>query len=54
MLGVYLTDDDDRFADVITDELDKYNSAPQSPSCVSFYPWQRGALMIESGRFCVF
>jgi hypothetical protein len=37
MYGCYLTSDDDKFLDVITDELDKYNLSTDSSLCVSFF-----------------
>jgi hypothetical protein len=37
MYGCYLTSDDDKFLDSITDELDKYNLSNDSSLCVSFY-----------------
>jgi len=39
MYGCYLTSDDNKFLDVITDELDKYNLSTDSSLCVSFFPF---------------
>ncbi len=37
MYGCYLTSDDNKCLDVITDELDKYNLSTDSSLCVSFF-----------------
>ncbi len=37
MYGCYLIYDDDKFLDLINDELDKYNTSNDSSLCVSVY-----------------